>query len=402
MSMKKRILVASCLALCFAAFAQKVTRQYIVVDDKIKEEVTQAAAAKYAKGDDMKEAAFRTLIGDAFTAYFGHKKTRAEVVSCDSVDLLNRQLKSAGETITSLRNQLSKTDNNALLDAKDREWRNKCDSVKRSMGIVIAQKSGECDSLQLLLAETQGRLSELNTRQTALEQNASVFKNIEKRLSDLQVELNKAYEKCTTGSLSGINDCAEMETAARSYSDFMKMLDQAVPAEQKEQIALIQSTCHVADYYQKATSLLDGKYDKAAVDKMVKEYSVVEPYLKNMNSQQAAEVTRIYELLVREERVILNFRNFILADLHSLECISDEIGYDEAMGIVKKRWGIFNAGNPNCKEGYYDNGYTYINKQLEKLYSGLENYSKNKFEDPKTFEKFLKGIGDSLGDKTGS
>ncbi len=400
--MKKMILVASCLALCFAAFAQKATQQYIVVDDKIKEEVTQAAAAKYAKGDDMKEAALRTLIGDAFTAYFGHKKTRAEVVSCDSVNILNRQLATARGTISSLNNQLSKTNTNALLDAKDKEWKNKCDSVKRSMGIVIAQKNGECDSLQLLLAETQGRLSELNTRQTALEQNASVFKNIEKRLSDLQVELNKAYEKCTTGSLSGINDCVEMETAARSYSDFMKMLGQAVPEEQKKQIALIQSTCKGAEYYQKASSLLDGKYDKAAVDKMVKEYSEVEPYLKNMSSQQAAELARVHDLLKWEENVILNFRETILKELLDMRCIPDETAYKIALDTTLTNWGIYNGDDPNCKEGYYDIGYRYINKQLEKLYSGLKNYSKNKFEDPKTFEKFLKGIGDSLGDKTGS
>lgn len=400
--MKKRILVASCLAICIMAFAQKAPRQYIVVDDNIKEEVTQAAAAKYAKGDDMKEAAFRTLIGDAFTAYFGHKKTRAEVVSRDSVNSLNRQLATARETITNLRNQLSQANAKAQPDAKDREWKNKCDSVKQSMDGVLAERSRECDSLQRLLAETQGRLSELNTRQAALEQNASVFKNIEKRLSDLQAELNKAYEKCTTGSLSGINDCAEMESAVKSYSDFMKMLDQAVPAEQKEQIALIQSSCKAAEYYQKASSLLDGKYDKAAVDKMVKEYSAVEPYLKNMNSQQAAELARVHDLLKWEDNVILNFRETILKELLDMRCIPDPTAYNIAMDTTLTNWGIYNGDDPNCKEGYYDNGYRYINKQLEKLYSGLENYSKNKFEDPKTFEKFLKGIGDSLGDKTGS
>lgn len=400
--MKKRILVASCLAICFAAFAQKATRQYIVIDDKIKEEVTQTAAAKYAKGDDMKEAAFRTLIGDAFTAYFGHKKTRAEVVSRDSVNMLNRQLATARETITNLKNQLSQANTKVQLDAKDKEWKNKCDSVKQSMGIVIAQKSGECDSLQRLLAETRGRLSELNTRQAALEQNASVFKNIEKRLSDMQAELNKAYEKCTTGSLSGISDVSEMETAARSYPDFMKMLDQTVPAEQKEQIALIQSTCHVADYYQRASSLLDVKYDKTAVDKMVKEYSAVEPYLQNMNPQQAAELARVHDLLKWEDNVILNFRETILKELLDMRCIPDETAYKIALDTTLTNWGIYNGDDPNCKEGYYDIGYRYINKQLEKLYSGLKNYSKNKFEDPKTFEKFLKGIGDSLGDKTGS
>lgn len=400
--MKKRILVASCLALCFAAFAQKVTRQYIVVDDKIKEEVTQAAAAKYAKGDEMKEAAFRTLIGDAFTAYFGHKKTRAEVVSCDSVDLLNRQLKSAGEAITSLRNQLSKTDNNALLDAKDREWRNKCDSISKSNEAVLAARSRECDSLQRLLTETQGRLSELNTRQAALEQNASVFKNMEKRLSDLQTELNQAYAKCSAGSLSGISNISEMEDAVKSYSDFMKILDQTVPAEQKEQIALIQSTCKVAEYYQKASSLLDGKYDKATVDKMVKEYSEVEPYLKNMSSQQAAELARVHDLLKWEENVILNFRETILKELLDMGCIPDEATYKNALDTTLTNWGIFNGDDPNCKEGYYDNGYKYINKQLEELYSGLKNYSGKNLKDPKTFEKFLKGISESLGDKTGS
>lgn len=400
--MKKRILVASCLALCFAAFAQRATQQYIVVDDKIKEEVTQAAAAKYAKGDDMKEAAFRTLIGDAFTAYFGHKKTRADVVSLDSVKTLNQQLAKAHETIKSLNNQLSKTNTNSQLDAKDREWRSKCDSISMSNEAVLAARNHECDSLQQLLTETQGRLSELNTRQAALEQNDLVFKNMKKRLSDLQTELNNACEKCTTGSLSSIGNFAEMEDAVKSYSDFMKMLGQEVPAEQKEQIALIQSTCKVAEYYQKASSLLDGKYDKAAVDKMVKEYSEVEHYLNNMNSQQAADAARAYELLAREERVILNFRSFILADLQSLVCISDKTGYQDAMGKIKKRWGIFNAGNPNCEEGYYDKGYKYINKQLEELYSGLKNYSGKNLKDPKTYEKFLKGIGDSLGDKTGS
>lgn len=402
MSMKKRILVASCLALCFAAFAQKATQQYIVVDDKIKEEVTQAAAAKYAKGDDMKEAAFRTLIGDAFTAYFGHKKTRAEVVSRDSVNILNQQLAKAHETIKSLNNQLSKANTNDLLDAKDREWRNKCDSISKSNEVVLAARNHECDSLQRLLTETQGRLSVLKTEQEALEQNAPVFKNIEKRLSDLQTELNKASEECTTSSLSGINDCSEMEDAVKSYSDFMKMLGQAVPAEQTEQIALIQSTCKVADYYQKASSLLVGKYDKAAVDKMIKEYSEVEHYLNNMNSQQAADAARAYELLAREERVILNFRNFILADLHSLGCISDKTGYEEAMGIVKKRLGTFNKGNSNCEEGYYDKGYKYINNQLDNLCDGLKNYSGKNLKDSKIYEKFLKDISDSLGDKTGS
>lgn len=400
--MEKMILGAFCLVLSLGAVAQKATPQYVVVDEKIKEDVIQAAAARYAKGDDMKEAAFRTLIGDAFTEYFGHKKTRAEVFSRDSVNMLNKKLAESSETIRKLNTRLSQDKTKELLDAKDKECKNRCDSITRLFDGDIAQKSRECDSLQRILAETQGRLSELNTRQAAMEQNAAVFRNIEKKLSDLQMALNQAYAVCSTNSLSSIGNIDEMEGAVKSYSDFMEMLDQNIPEEQKEHIALIQSTCKVVEYYHKASLLLDGKYDKAAVEKSQREYSAVEPYLKTMNARQAADVARVNELLVREKNVMLNFRKFVLGDLQELGCIPDETAREAAMEVIRKRLSIFNAGDPNCKEGYYDNGYVYINRQLDKLYSGLKDYRKNNLGEPKAFERFLNGISDSLGDKTGS
>lgn len=383
--MKHLLVILSLIVANIAAYAQSQgsTNKYVVVDENVKNDIIGKIAKKYAKGKDMNELAYRELLREGFDTYFNNRKTHAAVYEQSFVDNLNKTIEAQDKQIEQLNPSSVQTQIDSARESEKAKWKAKNDTI-----------TNERDDLKGQLTKLQTELDKANSELTGLRQNAGIVENITSQLNETQGALNAAYSACRNGSLQFISDADGKKKAIEDYSSLMKMLKQPVPDEQQKKIALIESTCAAAKLYQKTQAELKRKYDKKAVDELVRQFPTIDR--TNLTSQNATELASIKELLDKEPYVIKNFRNGILNGLRESGSIPDSEEAKRALTLITGKVKSFSGNDSNVEQNGYNKGYVYINEQLKTLRREITNCDKYRHEEK--FKQLLDQIDRFLGD----
>lgn len=387
----KQIIVIFILAVCSIHALGQQTK-YVRMNYSSQLAIADSISNSYAPDNKKEAAIYRSIVDEAFKCYFAQDSVQAIVFEEDTIEALNHRLKNQEEKWS----KFAATIEDSLLKVKDQNF--KRDSQIDSLKITYEENTRYLrDSVSDLLSILQDKTSHLNQLEDSiatLSQSAELMAKISDKLQAKQRTLVSAFRDCCNSQLIYVKGIDDKKKAIASYNEFVSTLELEVPAELQNQMNQIESTCIIAEFCQKAIKTFEEPYNQQSIDYLVKESSMLKP--GDLTPMQQTEYQQIVYALQSEFRVIKNFKNGVIGSLLDLGCIPDESVYQEAQERIRSNVSVFTEGDANCNEGYYNNYYTYINKKLDKLKDGVKAWQKNRYDDNKTFENFLKETENSL------
>ena len=393
--------------------AQTTNRQYVLVDDNVKQEIIEKLMSSLSTSENEAKYMIKGLIDDAFNQYFTHKKTACDVFEADSVESLHKLLKQKDKEIRELQKshfeELVKENTklwserfDSLADASTARynelkyyWEVKYDSVVSFDSLIVSVLNDSIASISHRLSFTIEKMDSLQAECAVLQQNALVFEGISEELSLRQRTLNEAYSSCLNSGLGYIEGDAVREKVD-SYKELLGMLKQRIPAEQQKQIDQIEKICKVVDFFDSAIAQLAMPFDKEANDKLLEEYETLGELCGMLQPIQQTELAQVQQALDEEYLAVLHFRNGIIGTLKEEGLIPNEAAIDANLKMIDEKVGLFTSGKTNFDEGYYYRYYVHINKQLSDLRTWLTNFPKKDYGNSEVFVKHLDEVSKSL------
>ena len=427
--MKKVVVTISAILMVCGTYAQEA--KYVKVDEGIASSVVENVLKKADFENDKDRVYSKSLIEDAFKAYFTHTKVKGKVFEQDTINAmhktvsqLNTRLKKAEKTVKKHEEHIAKLelqvkdndsickivekqelclrDSSNLIRAHQQEVvrlthlldeRSRKDSME--MALVVEEYKVKYDSLAKIHKIVANELSALRQANDSLSKMTRYFAGVHARKDEMEKAVNKIYRDCIASSLcAGDADHEDFVVKVRDYKMLIDVLGVPCEKDVEEQCAYIVAMKDVKSVVNKALASMKIKYDEVTNKQLLGEMSQMS--IETLTEAQKKEWNALLEGVRMYPNVTRNFKNGILEDLKSLACIPNDNARKQGFEYMDSHIEMF--FNYRSKDGvlYYGPYYDYLNRLTDQLRKELNFYKKNSFKDENVFKSYLDELAKNL------
>lgn len=376
----KRILIFLCVSLTLMSVSAQTEFVKNVPESRT------AIAIKVAEGitpDKEKQGAYRYAIEEAFDKYFNDKGNKCKAYEQQYIDTLTQKNSEIIRALNAKINALEEQNKKLKPEQIQKEISASVDSVKKKLSTRIDALAQDSIITHDALVRHESTIANLNNEVSALKLSASELKNkadrADKAISKLTLkenQLNNAYAECLNQQLGNITDPNGKLQSITNYKDFLDILEltnEYLTPEKKKDIAVIESTLKVNEFYIKAADALKKKYDAVEINKLISEAKQLNKYVNNISALNQSNFQEIMSTLSDYERITRNF-NYVLDNLATQGSIPGDRKYQkEAIEGINIDISNVTRDDPNAVAGKYNEKYVYLNNKLEALRKRIQS-----------------------------